>query len=97
MCAPNDLGIHYDPQSSLAEGRPVVVIYEQVPAGVGFSERLYELHDEIMRRTLELVQACECADGCPSCVGPGGEQGAGSKPETLALLRLLNGLDIQRD
>ncbi|MFN2144676.1 MAG: Zn-binding domain-containing protein, partial [Anaerolineales bacterium] len=95
MCAPNDLGIHYDPQSSLAEGRPVVVIYEEVPAGVGFSQRLFELHDEIMRRTLELVQACECADGCPSCVGPGGEQGAGSKPETLALLRLLNGLTIE--
>jgi hypothetical protein len=25
----------------------------------------------------------------------GGEQGAGSKPETLALLRLLNGLSIE--
>jgi DEAD/DEAH box helicase domain-containing protein len=95
MCAPNDLGIHYDPQSTLTEGRPVVVIYEQVPAGVGFSERLFQLHDEIMHRTLELVQSCECVDGCPSCVGPGGEQGAGSKPETLALLRLLNGLQVQ--
>ena len=93
MCAPGDLGIHHNPQSTLAEGQPVVVLYEQVPAGVGFSERLFELHDEIMLRTLELVEACECADGCPSCVGPGGEQGAGSKPEALALLKLLNGLE----
>jgi DEAD/DEAH box helicase domain-containing protein len=90
MCAPGDLGIHHDPQSSLADGQPVVVVYELVPAGVGFSERLFELHDEIMLRTLELVQSCECTDGCPSCVGPGGEQGAGSKEEALALLKVLN-------
>ena len=89
MCDPNDLGIHADPASPLADGGPVVVLYEQAPAGVGFSERLYELHDEIVLRTWELVQACECADGCPSCVGPGGEQGAGSKQETLAILKLL--------
>ncbi len=91
MCDPNDLGIHADPQSQLADDGPVVVLYEQAPAGVGFSERLYELHDEIILRTYQLVQACECADGCPSCVGPGGEQGAGSKQETLAILKLLNG------
>jgi DEAD/DEAH box helicase domain-containing protein len=91
MCAPHDLGVHADAQSKLADGQPVVVIYEQVPAGVGFSERLYELHDEIMLRTTQLVRDCECQDGCPSCVGPGGEQGAGSKAETLAILELLVG------
>ena len=91
MCAPHDLGVHADAQSKLAEGQPVVVLYEQVPAGVGFSERLFELHDEIMLRTYQLVRDCECQDGCPSCVGPGGEQGAGSKAETLAILKLLVG------
>jgi DEAD/DEAH box helicase domain-containing protein len=91
MCAPHDLGVHADAQSKLAEGQPVVVLYEQVPAGVGFSERLFELHDEIMLRTYQLVRDCECQDGCPSCVGPGGEQGAGSKAETLAILELMIG------
>jgi hypothetical protein len=28
-------------------------------------------------------------DGCPSCVGPGGENGAGGKQEALAIIRLL--------
>ncbi|MGD8455550.1 MAG: DEAD/DEAH box helicase [Anaerolineales bacterium] len=88
MCAPHDLGIHADPQSSLADGQPVVVIYDHVPAGIGFSERLYELHDEIMQRALALIEACECHDGCPSCVGPGGEHGIGSKRETLAILKM---------
>jgi DEAD/DEAH box helicase domain-containing protein len=90
MCAPNDLGIHADPQSPMADAQPVIVLYEQISAGVGFSERLYQLHDEIILRAYQLVQACECSDGCPSCVGPGGEQGMGSKQETLAILKLLN-------
>ncbi len=91
MCDPRDLGIHTDPQSSLADGGAVVVIYDKVPAGIGFSERLFELHDEIMHRAYDLVQACECQDGCPSCVGPGGENGEGAKRETLAILELLTG------
>jgi len=32
------------------------------------------------------VSQCECEDGCPSCVGPGGENGYGGKAETLAIL-----------
>ena len=89
MCAPNDLGVHHDPQSDMVEGKPVVVIYDQVPAGIGFSQRLFELHDEMMLRAYQLVSGCECQDGCPSCVGPGGEQGVGAKAETLALLEEL--------
>jgi DEAD/DEAH box helicase domain-containing protein len=89
MCDSRDLGVHSDPQSPLAEGQPAVVIYDQAPAGIGFSERLFDLHDELILRAYELVAACECADGCPSCVGPGGEAGQGSKRETLAILNFL--------
>jgi DEAD/DEAH box helicase domain-containing protein len=38
---------------------------------------------------LELVQECECQDGCPSCVGPGGENGTGGKAETVEILKQL--------
>ncbi len=86
MCDIGDLGIHSDPQSSLAEGKPAVILYDLIPGGIGLSERLYEIHSDLMRRGLELVQACGCEDGCPSCVGPGGEGGSGGKRETLALL-----------
>jgi DEAD/DEAH box helicase domain-containing protein len=89
MCDSRDIGVHSDPQSPLAEGRPAVVIYDRVPAGIGFSERLYELHDELIERACQLVAACECEDGCPSCVGPGGENGYGGKCETRALLERL--------
>ncbi len=89
MCDTADLGVHSDPASPITEGAPTVVVYDQIPAGIGFSERLFELHDELMLRAWELVAACECADGCPSCVGPGGEQGEGGKAETLAMLAAL--------
>jgi DEAD/DEAH box helicase domain-containing protein len=89
MCDMHDLGIHTDPASPLAEGKPTIVIYDQVPAGIGFSERLFELHDELLARAFELVSTCECEDGCPSCVGPGGEQGYGGKKEARALLEML--------
>ncbi len=89
MCDTHDIGIASDPASPLAYGRPAVVIYDQIPAGIGFSERLFELHGELLTRALDLVAACECADGCPSCVGPGGEMGCGGKKETRALLEML--------
>ena len=90
MCDARDVGVHSDPKSPLADGRPAVVIYDQAPGGIGFSERLFELHDELMGRAYELVAACECTDGCPSCVGPAGEGGAGGKQETLAILEALS-------
>jgi DEAD/DEAH box helicase domain-containing protein len=90
MCDARDVGVHSDPQSPLADGRPTVVIYDHVPAGIGFSQRLFELHDELMDRAYELVAACECIDGCPSCVGPAGEDGLGGKKETLAILDALS-------
>lgn len=100
MCDTGDLGVHADPQCLLAEGQPSVVLYDLAPAGIGLSERLFEIHAELMLRALELVQACGCADGCPSCVGPGGAIAApvqggelalpGGKREALALLEILS-------
>jgi DEAD/DEAH box helicase domain-containing protein len=89
MCDPRDLGVHADPQSPLADGKPAVALYDQVPAGIGFSVRLYEVHAELIQRAYEVVSTCACADGCPSCVGPGGEGGSGGKKETDAILSVL--------
>ncbi len=90
MCDIGDLGLHSDPQSSLVNGKPAVILYDMIPGGIGLSERLYEIHDDLMARGRELVEACGCEDGCPSCIGPGGEGGSGGKRETLALLQELS-------
>jgi DEAD/DEAH box helicase domain-containing protein len=88
MCDPGDLGLHTDP-SPATLGQPGLVIYDDVPGGIGFSQKLFELHNELMQRALELVSECDCKDGCPSCVGPGGENGVGGKAETLETLKQL--------
>jgi DEAD/DEAH box helicase domain-containing protein len=89
MCDPSDLGSHIEPVESTVFGLPSIVLYDLVPAGIGFSQKLFEIHNEMMARGLELVSQCICQDGCPSCVGPGGENGMGGKAETLAILREL--------
>lgn len=91
MCDPQDIGIHSDPRAAFADGKPSIIIYDQVPAGIGFSERLYELHADLAQHALDLVISCPCNDGCPSCVGPGGENGSGGKREAIALLKALSG------
>jgi DEAD/DEAH box helicase domain-containing protein len=88
MCDPKDLGIDTDSTGSI-RGLPSIVLYDEIPAGIGFSQTLFEIHAELIQRALELVNACECKDGCPSCVGPGGENGYGGKGETLSILKEL--------
>jgi DEAD/DEAH box helicase domain-containing protein len=89
MCDAGDLGTHYEPQSPLTDGQPVVVIYDLVPAGIGLSQKFFEIDATVIHEAVELVRSCSCPDGCPSCVGPAGENGIGGKAETLAILTSL--------
>ena len=89
MCDAGDLGSHIEPVENKTFGGPTVVIYDSVPAGIGFSEKLFEMHDELVARAYELVSDCACEDGCLSCVGPGGENGYGGKQEALEILKEL--------
>jgi DEAD/DEAH box helicase domain-containing protein len=95
LCDPGDLGAHSDPQSPITDGNPVVLIYDNAPAGIGLSESLFQSHHSILSGALELAQHCSCSEGCPSCVGVSGINGVAGKPETLALLYLLNGIPLQ--
>jgi DEAD/DEAH box helicase domain-containing protein len=89
MCDTGDLGVHFDPEAAFSGGLPTLVLYDLVPAGIGFSQKLFEMHSDLLARALELVQSCVCEDGCPSCVGPAGENGLGGKLETLAIIKEL--------
>ena len=89
MCDPGDLGVHTDFNSPLGNGRPIVLIHEQIPAGIGFGKNLYDREKELLETAFDLVRACSCLEGCPSCVGPGGEKGYGGKMEALAILEQL--------
>lgn len=89
MCDGEDIGMHFDPNAPLGGGKPTVVFYDNIPGGLGLSENLYNLHEDFLLQGYETVSQCECQEGCPSCVGPVGEEISGGKIETLALLKAL--------
>ena len=90
MCDPGDLGLFADFQSPFGDNRPIVLIHEQIPAGIGFSKSLYDRLPSLLHTARDLVEKCQCTTGCPSCVGPGGEMGSGGKQETQAILSILS-------
>ena len=92
MCDAGDVETAYEPDSNLVSGgEPVVILHEMIAGGVGLAEAFYDRFEQIIHDARELVASCECAEGCPSCVGPAGENGVGGKAETLALLNILCG------
>lgn len=95
LCDAGDLGSHSDPQSPINAGSPIVMLYDNSAAGIGLSEMLFDKHELIISSAIEVVLNCPCADGCPACVGVGGENGSAGKTETLALLKILNGLPLR--
>ena len=70
---------------------PNLYIYDAYPGGIGFSEPLFRAHDLLIQKTRELIAACACDEGCPSCVGPAGDLAPRAKEATLAILDRLCG------
>ena len=71
---------------------PTIFLFDAVPGGVGLASRIYDLADELLARTRELVAGCGCGQGCPACVGPGdldAELGRGRRHVALLLLDAL--------
>jgi DEAD/DEAH box helicase domain-containing protein len=71
---------------------PNLYLYDAYPGGIGFSDPLFRAHELLVAKTHELIQACPCEAGCPSCVGPAGDLAPKAKEAALAILeRLLVG------
>ncbi len=86
MCDPRDLGRTYEIHSPHT-GRPTLFLYDAFPGGVGFAERLHRLHPLVLAGARDLIGACPCDAGCPSCVGPVLEVGSRGKTRALEMLR----------
>ena len=70
---------------------PNLYLYDAYPGGIGFSEPLYRASGILLSRTRDLIAACPCEKGCPSCVGPVGERQEHAKEAALEILRRLVG------
>jgi DEAD/DEAH box helicase domain-containing protein len=78
-----------DPSQMKEFFEPNLYLYDAYPGGIGFSEPLFRVHDLLLRRTRELIAACPCEQGCPSCVGPVGEKSERAKEAALEILEHL--------
>jgi DEAD/DEAH box helicase domain-containing protein len=65
---------------------PNLYLYDAYPGGIGFSEPLFRVHELLVQKTRELINACVCQAGCPSCVGPAGDLAPRAKEAALAIL-----------
>ncbi|AWB91008.1 DEAD/DEAH box helicase [Aeromicrobium chenweiae] len=71
-------------------GTLTVFVYDGYPGGAGFAERGYEIAAQWLRVTRDAIVACECQDGCPSCV-QSPKCGNGNEPlDKAGAVRLLD-------
>ncbi len=49
-------------------GCAAVVIYDAYAGGVGIAELAYQEAEALLAATVGVIGACDCEDGCPSCV-----------------------------
>jgi len=85
MCDPKDIRSFSQVKSPFTEN-PTIFIYDNYPGGVGFSEKIFYLSDELWKASKDLINSCGCLDGCPSCVGPKLEVGEKGKEGALKLI-----------
>ena len=73
-----------------------VYIYENIPGGVGLSEKLFNESANVFEAVFEHISRCSCENGCPSCVGPSMEVGEDGKSGAIRLLEfMLNRLMVE--
>jgi DEAD/DEAH box helicase domain-containing protein len=76
---------------------PNLYLFDAYPGGIGFSEPLFRAHPLLLQKTRELISACECEGGCPSCVGPAGGLAPRSKEAALVILDRLIGQTMESE
>lgn len=71
MATENDLGgdIFSFVDEKTKRTKYAVVLYDAYPGGLGFSEKVYDFVDQIIKDAGTLVKSCSCKRGCPVCVG----------------------------
>ncbi|WP_051344126.1 DEAD/DEAH box helicase [Alicyclobacillus herbarius] len=83
MCMPSDLhaaAFIKDPHT----GCPTVYLYDAYPGGVGLAERVYRIAEDVFATAWDMVSACPCETGCPSCIGAGQDD-----PDAKAWVKVL--------
>jgi len=66
ICDQMDIGPVVDSSNT---GVPTLFIYDKYQGGLGFAQKSFDIIEQLLEDSLELISSCPCEDGCPSCVG----------------------------
>jgi DEAD/DEAH box helicase domain-containing protein len=88
MCDPRDLAVTLteDATGEMRAWEPNLYLYDNYPGGMGGSEPLFRQRQRLIQTALDLITACPCEAGCPSCVGPVGEVGEKGKEVAVRIV-----------
>jgi DEAD/DEAH box helicase domain-containing protein len=87
LCDRNDIGGIAVPRHAQIQ-KSAVFIYDGTPGGVGLAARGFDLIQDLLQKTGELIASCACDAGCPSCIHSP-KCGSGNKPLDKAAALLL--------
>lgn len=68
MCDPSDLHVVAQVKAVHNE-QPTIFFYDRYPGGIGLSEALYSVMEQVITEAKQLLERCQCESGCPSCIG----------------------------
>jgi len=86
LCDRHDLGYTFDVKIGINGQNSGIIVYDQFPGGIGLAENLFFRVEDVFCYLKDIIEQCPCTDGCPSCIGPPGENGIGAKKGTLELI-----------
>ena len=86
MCDPRDIGVVPQVKNPFTGAEHDLPVRHRTRAASASARSCTRCTRMLLEAAGELVQACPCEDGCPSCVGPAMEIGPGGKAHTLDLV-----------
>ncbi|MBB5323065.1 DEAD/DEAH box helicase domain-containing protein [Anoxybacillus tepidamans] len=68
MCDPSDLHVVAQVKAVHNE-QPTIFFYDRYPGGIGLSDALYHVMEQVLEEAKQIIERCPCESGCPSCIG----------------------------
>lgn len=68
---------------------PTLFLYDNFPGGVGYSQEIYRIYEDVFQAARRVITECHCSEGCPSCIGPIQHNGDPGKMSALQLLGVI--------
>jgi DEAD/DEAH box helicase domain-containing protein len=87
LCDRNDIGGIAVPRHGQIQ-KSAIFIYDGTPGGIGLAARGFDLIENLLQKTGELIASCACDAGCPSCIHSP-KCGSGNKPLDKAAALLI--------